>query len=321
MMNNSFDEIFNVIKSNKNIVIVTHISPDGDAVASATALALGLKKLGIDSKILSEKIDDKYDIIPYNKVPLEFIEDDTYKDVECDLFISVDCGDKNRFRDVITLFEKAKQTINFDHHLSNENFAEYNYVKINSSSTSEIMFSFLEHLNVLDEDIARALYAGIVFDTGGFMHSCTTKETFITASKLLDYGIDNTEIYRRIIYCRTLEQNRAIAYVLSNMILLDNGICYLTINFVDFENIGLPTDAFDSAVNNLVNTNGVRVAFTAFEKKEGITRISLRAKDIDVNAIASNFGGGGHKLASGCAINTNATEATSLILKEIKIDE
>lgn len=321
MKNNSFDDIFNVIKSKKNIVIVTHTSPDGDAVAAATALSMGLETLGISITILTEKIDNKYDIIPYNKVNVEYIEDNTFNDLKCDLFISVDCGDKNRFKDVVTLFDNAENTINIDHHMSNDYFAEYNYVSLNVSSTSEIMFSFLEQFNLLNENIATGLYAGIVFDTGGFMHSCTRQSTFIIASKLLGFGIDNTEIYRRIMYCKTLEENRATAYVLSNMILLENGICYLTINYKDFENIGLPTEAFNNTVNSLFNTNGVKIAFTAFEKKEGLTKISLRARNFNVNAIAAVFGGGGHRLASGCAIDKNATEATSLILKEIKIDE
>ncbi len=116
---------------------------------------------------------------------------------------------------------------------------------------------------------------------------------------------------------RTLEQNRAIAYVLGNMKFIEHGVCYLTITYEDFLNCGIPNEAFDSSVNHLINTKGVKVAFTAFEKKQGITKISLRAHDTDVNKIASAFSGGGHILASGCVINTGANTATKLVLEEI----
>ncbi len=317
MKNNSFVDIFQVLKSHENIVIVTHTSPDGDAVAAATALSLGLKSLGIASTILTEKIEDKYDIIPYKNLSVVNIEEGTFNELKCDLFVSVDCGAKDRFTEVESLFDKAKTTINIDHHVSNNYYADYNFVDVKASSTSQIMFKFLEEFNLLNKDICTAIYAGIVYDSGGFMHSNTTQETFKIASEILNFEIEHTEVYRRIMYSRTLEQNRAISYVLGNMKLLDNGVCYLTISFEEFKNCGIPTEAFDSAVNNLINTKGVKVAFTAFEKKEGTTKISLRAHATDVNKVASAFGGGGHILASGCAIKTGAEVATQMILEEI----
>ncbi len=317
MKNNSFEEIFQAIKSHENIVIVTHTSPDGDAVAAAAALSIGLKNMGINSTILTEKIEDKYDIIPYQNLNVVNIEEGTFHDLKCDLFISVDCGAMDRFTEVVGLFNNSKTTINIDHHISNNYFANFNYVDVKASSTSQIMFKFLDEFNLLNKEICTAIYAGIVYDTGGFMHSCTTKETFKIASELLNFDIEHTEVYRRIMYSRTLEQNRAIAYVLGNMKLLDTGVCYLTITYEEFKNCGIPTDAFDSSVNHLINTKGVKLAFTAFEKKEGTTKISLRAHATDVNKIAAAFGGGGHILASGCAIKTDATEATRMILEEI----
>ncbi len=317
MKNNNFTDIFQMIKSHENIVIVTHTSPDGDAVAAATALSLGLKTLGIKTTILTEKIEDKYDIIPYQNLNVVNIEEGTFNELKCDLFISVDCGATDRFTEVIELFNNAKNTINIDHHVSNNYYADINYVDIESSSTSQIMFKFLEEFNVLSKDICTAIYAGIIYDTGGFMHSCTSQETFNIASKLLSFDIQHTEIYKRIMYTRTLEQNRAISYVLGNMKLLENGVCYLTIPYQEFKKCGIPTEAFDSSVNNLINTKGVTIAFTAFEKKQGITKISLRAQNTDVNKIASAFGGGGHVLASGCAIKVGAEDATKMILEEI----
>ncbi len=158
MVNNNFKEILEVIKAHKNIVIVTHISPDGDAVASATALSLGLKKLGINTTILTERIDDKYDIIPYENLEIINIEDGTFNELECDLFISLDCGAMDRFEEVESLFTNAKTTINIDHHISNNYYANLNYVDIKASSTSQIMFKFLEEIGVLSKEICTAIY-------------------------------------------------------------------------------------------------------------------------------------------------------------------
>ncbi len=196
MTNNNFTDIFQMIKSHENIIIVTHTSPDGDAVAAATALSLGLKILGVSTTILTEKIEDKYEIIPYQNLNVVDIEDGTFKDLKCDLFISVDCGATDRFTEVIELYNNAKNTINIDHHVSNNYYANLNYVDVKSSSTSQIIFKFLEELNVLSKDICTAIYAGIVYDTGGFMHSCTTQETFNIASKILSYDIEHTEILK-----------------------------------------------------------------------------------------------------------------------------
>ncbi len=269
MKNNNFHEILQVVKSHENVVIVTHTSPDGDAVASATALSLGLKILGVNSTVLTETIDQKYDIIPYQNLTIVDIEDGSFNDLKCDLFISVDCGAKDRFTEVISLFDNAKTTINIDHHVSNKYYADYNYVDVKASSTAQIIFKLLESDNLLSKDIASAIYAGIVFDSGGFMHSTTTRETFEIASKILNFDIDHTKVYREIMYSRTLEQNRAIAYVLGNMKFIEHGVCYLTITYEDFLKCGIPNEAFDSSVNHLINTKGFKVAFTAFEKKQG----------------------------------------------------
>ncbi len=317
-MNNNFNEIFEVMKSYKTVLIATHTSPDGDAVASATALSLGLKKIGIESKIITEEIDERYNIIPYDKADLIIIDEESCNDLECDLFISVDCGAKDRFVSLYNLFDNAKATINIDHHQSNNYYADFNYVDVNSSSTSQIVFLFLEQFNLLDKDIATAIDAGIIFDSGGFMYSKTSKETFEIAAKLLDYDIPHTEIYRRIIHSKTIDQNRATSFILSNMAITEDGIGCLAMNYEDFKSNGIPVEGFDGCVVHLSNTVGVNVCFTAFEKKKGITKVSLRAHDFDVNKVAATFGGGGHVLAAGCALQMNARDAAKLIIEEIQ---
>ncbi len=317
-MNNNFNEIFEVMKSYENILIATHTSPDGDAVASATALSLGLKKIGIKSKIITEKIDEKYNIIPYDKVDLLIIDEIACEDLQCDLFISVDCGSKDRFVALYNLFDNAKATINLDHHQSNDYYADYNFVDVNSSSTAQIIFLFLEQFNLLDKDIAQSIDAGIIFDSGGFMYSKTSSVTFEIASKLLKFDIPHTEIYRRIIHSKTIDQNRATAFILSNMAITEDDIGCLAMNYEDFESNGIPVEGFDGSVVHLSNTLGINVCFTAFEKKKGITKVSLRAHNFDVNKVAAVFGGGGHTLAAGCALQMNARDAAKLIIEEIQ---
>ncbi len=318
MMNNNFNEIFEVMKSHQNILIATHTSPDGDAVASATALSLGLKKIGIESKIITEEIDEKYNVIPYEKTELIIVDEVFNPTLECDLFISVDCGSKDRFVALYDLFDNAKTTINIDHHQSNDYFADYNYVDVNSSSTAQIIFLFLEQFNLIDKDIAISIDAGIIFDSGGFMYSKTSKTTFEVASKLLAFDIPHTEIYRRIIHSKTIDQNRATAFILSNMAITEDGIGCLAMNYEDFESNGIPIEGFDGSVVHLSNTLGINVCFTAFEKKKGVTKVSLRAHDFDVNRVAATFGGGGHILAAGCKLEMNARDTAKLIIEEIR---
>ena len=302
------------VKYSENIVIAGHISPDGDAISATLALAMILEKMGKKTIMLLEKTGDVFSYIKgFDRICTDCYEN--IKDV--DLFISVDCGDIYRLGDVKDIFDKAKYTVNIDHHASNDSFADLNIVNIKSSSTSEIIFEIANYANILDIDIATAIYTGIVFDSGGFKFNCTTKRTHQIAGELVEMGVDTHTIHSIILSLHSLENSRLLAKAIDN-IYVENDIIISTLSKDEIEKCNATSSDTGNIVQYLLDTKNVNISVFIYEK-EDVLKVSFRSKTIDVNKIASTFGGGGHILASGATIkDMTIEEAKADILKKIK---
>ncbi len=313
LKNNSIDEIVKLILSSNDIVISGHTSPDGDSVGSTTALCHTLKIAGKSPKLFMEEINERYNDIPFN----EFLIKEDIKEVET--LILMDCADEGRLpKDIKSLMLKAKNTINIDHHISNNYFAKYNYVIHNSSSTSEIAYDFIKKIAVINEKVAISLYAGIVYDTGGFKHNSTKSTTHAIASELMKFNINANEIYFNILSKRSIKEIKALQLVINKMEFCHNNkINYTYITFDEFKKLDLHKNDLGGIVDFLCNVEGVDVSFFAYSKDGKEYKFSLRSKVTDVNQIASRFGGGGHINASGCKIKGNIYEIVNKLLPEI----
>ena len=192
--NNSLDEIRKVIESSRVIVLAGHTGPDGDAVGSVLALAMSLKTYGKEVCVLLENYGDKYDMIPGK----ELIRYTDYKALNPELFLALDCADENRLGSAWEVCQRSAKKICIDHHISNTYYGDFNYVDPKASSTSEIIFQLLNGWLPLNHDTATALYAGILFDTGGFRHTSVRPETFYSAAELLKYHIDASFLYNEL---------------------------------------------------------------------------------------------------------------------------
>lgn len=317
-MNNIYENIepfIQKIEHSKNIVIAGHISPDGDAISASLSLAMALEKMGKAPIVLLEECGDTFSYIKgYDK-----IYRDSYENLDdIDLFICADCGDIDRLGNVKAVFEKAKYTVNIDHHISNDSFADLNIVNPKSSSTSEIVFEIVNHIGALDIDIATALYTGIVFDTGGFKYNCTTKRTHQIAGELIEIGVDNHNIHSIVLSIHTLENSKLLAKAIEN-IYIENDIILTTLSKEEIEKCQSTSKDTGAIVQYLLDTKGMNVSVFLCEKEENVLKASFRSKTIDVNKIANTFGGGGHMLASGATIlNMSLEQAKEDILEKIR---
>ena len=317
-MNNIYENIepfIQKIEYSKNIVIAGHVSPDGDAISASLSLAMALEKMGKAPIVLLEECGDTFAYIKgYNK-----IYRDSYENLDdVDLFICADCGDIDRLGEAKAIFEKAKYTVNIDHHISNDSFADLNIVNPKSSSTSEIMFEIVNHIGALDLDIATAIYTGIVFDTGGFKFNCTTKRTHEIAGELIEIGVDTHNIHSIVLSIHTLENSKLLAKAVEN-IYIENDIIVTTISKEEIEKCQATSKDTGAIVQYLLDTKGMNIAVFLCEKEENVLKASFRSKTIDVNKIASTFGGGGHMLASGATIlNMSLEQAKQDILEKIR---
>ena len=216
--NNSFDEIMEWVLSAETIALAGHTNPDGDAIGACLALGGALEKAGKQVQVILEKYADKYQLIPNGHLVCA-AEDATLPE----LFLALDCGDEGRLGDAAEFFQKAAKKINIDHHESNTCFGELNYVAAKASSTSEIVFQLLENRLPMTAAEAAGLYAGLIYDTGGFRHSSTSPETMQIAGALMGYGIPFTEIYNRFFDSRSFSELKLMGRALSNAELLFGG--------------------------------------------------------------------------------------------------
>ena len=287
----------NILGEASRIAIGGHVRPDGDCVGSCMGLYQYLKENYKDRRIdvYLEEIPQAYRCIEATKdIKHELPENTKY-----DLFICLDCGDKERLGFSALLLEQAVRTCCIDHHISNTEFADFNYIVPDASSTSELIY------NLLDEEkitlgVAEALYLGIVHDTGVFQYSCAGPSTFRAAAKLLEKGVDAPRIIQDTYYEKTYAQNQILGRALLESILFMEGRCiasYITKNTMDF--YGVDPKDLDGVVSQLRVTKGVEVAIFMYELETNLYKVSLRSKyDVDVSKVAQYFGGGGHKKAA-----------------------
>ncbi len=282
----------------KTAAIGGHVRPDGDCVGSCMGLYQYLKDnyAQIEADVYLEEIPKPFEFL----AGTGDIRHGIPKEKVYDLFICLDCGDKERLGFSAPLFESAGHTLCIDHHISNESFAERNYVVPDASSTSELVCQLMQD-DKISKKTAEALYLGIVHDTGVFQYSCAGPSTFMTAAKLLEKGIDAPRLIRDTYYVKTYAQNQILGRALMESILFLNGECIVSyIRKPTMKFYGVTPKELDGIVNHLRNTKGVKVAVFMYELEPEVYKISLRSDDdVDVSDIAKHFGGGGHRKAAG----------------------
>ena len=313
--NDSFEIIMEWILSANSIALAGHTNPDGDAIGACLALGGVLEKAGKQVQVLLEAYADKYRLIPNGHLVVS-----AEAAAVPELFIALDCGDEGRLGAAAEVFQKAARKINIDHHESNTCFGELNYVAADASSTSEIVFNLLEGRLPLTAAEAAGLYAGLIYDTGGFRHSSTSPETMKIAGELMGYGIPFTEIYNRFFDSRSFSELKVMGKALENAEILFGGdVVVSTITTAEIAALGGSNKELDAIINYLKGVLGAKVACFFYEKTETDVKGSFRGNDgYDVCALAQKFGGGGHVKAAGCTISAPITEAKAMVLAEVE---
>ncbi|WP_187117409.1 DHH family phosphoesterase [Clostridium amazonitimonense] len=285
--------IENILHFN-SIAITYHQSPDGDALGSALGLMLGLRKLGKDAYIISrDRVPDIYRFLPST---IEVREDLASPKENTKCLIIVDCGNVERISGNIDISD-SRTIINLDHHLSNNEYGDINYVDTSASATGEIIYSLLKGLNVpIDASIAECLYTAIITDTGSFKYPGTTSNTHSIAGDLINTGINFPLIHRRIFENKPLQKLKLYGQLLDKIeLFLNDRLAILAINKEQGETLG------DNAeiISLQMQIDTIEVGAFLKQVDEGV-KVSLRSKEkVDVRKIAESFGGGGHERAAG----------------------
>ncbi len=300
-MNNSIEEVVNLLKNSKKVAIFCHARPDGDALGGLLALTLALRGAGKYAVPFCEDCPpEKFSFLPAMKEIKT-----SFESAEYDLFVSVDCADSARMGSFSKEFLKFKgATLNIDHHVSNTKFAKFNYVSECSASCQILTYVLNQAKYSITEEISNLLMLGLVTDSGNFTHSDVTAVTFNTAAQLKDAGAD----VQKINYYMFQRQPRARADLYGRVMrniryALEDKFAYIIISAEDLKASGADNTMTEGFVDFPLTVDGVEVSASLLEFKEGQYRTSLRSKGkVNVNAVASTFGGGGHILASGCML-------------------
>ena len=312
----TLDDIKKAIEEANTIAILTHESPDGDAIGSSLSMGLALKQLGKNPDVIIPEYSKTYAFLPDAENIKKESNIENY-----DLAIALDCGDKKRLNGFVKYFEDAKTTISIDHHSMNPMFADINFVDHTSPACCQILVIIFNYLGIeIDKEIGTCLLAGIITDTGGFKYPGVTAETFEFAADLLRSGINVSKIYKKVLQIKPRASFELSKLAMERMEFLeDNKISFTYITCEDEENVGAEEGSHEGIVEIGRDIEGIEVAIFLHQAEDGAFKVSLRSNDyVNVSDVCLMFGGGGHARAAGCKISGEPNEIKEKIVKEIK---
>lgn len=317
-------EVIKAIKNNKRFLITAHVNLEGDSLGSQLAMKELLIGMGKEAFILdNDPVPEHYRFLP----KANEVSNKLDKAQDFDAAVVLDCPTMRRTGKVKDIIDKkAKVIINIDHHISNEKFGQINWVDPNASSAGEMVYRLFKEAGVkLTKEVALSLYIAILTDTGSFNYDNTSSVTHEIAGELLGYGLDPALVSESVYERRSVEDIRLLALVLDTLKLNKSGtIAYMEVTKDMIEKTGADIAKSEGLINYARSIDKVKVAVLFKEdlKEKNKINISFRSKGngeiIDVNKVASRFGGGGHMKASGCIITGNLEEAKSKVLAEVE---
>ncbi len=303
-------KIADVIKKAKNVIILPHKSADGDCLGSAFALRLILEQTGKNASVILEEENPKLCGILFGTQPQALNG--------FDMAIAVDCGDIERLGNRREIFNSCPVTVNIDHHGTNDGFARYNYVDSNSAATGQIIYELMEFLGaVLTLEIANNLYVAISSDTGCFAYSNTTAKTHNIAAKLLETGINHSEINEELFGKNSMAKIMLMRDALNSFETYDDGkIAVVSITREQIKTSGAAEEDTGGLINLPRSLETAMVAICLKESLEDdFVKVGFRSNSVDVSEIAKSLGGGGHVRASGCNIKGSIESVKKAVLK------
>jgi phosphoesterase RecJ-like protein len=300
-----YGPVIDFIGRNDKFIITAHETPDGDALGSEYAMLLALRKLGKQAQILNaDPAPAKFTFVDRDGTftvleRREQIPDD----VEQHALLILDVNDIKNIGQVATLIlPRVREYFIVDHHDSETVELSQNHIEQNASSTCEILYLLFRELGVeIDLPMARALYMGIVYDTGMFIYPKTTALTFRIAYELVKKGVNPNEVYTEVYESNSISSLLLMSRVLATLELhYDRQVAVQTMTRELIRESQATYEEADQLINVPLRSRDIRVSIFLKENHEGLKRCSLRSKgNIDVAAIAQGFGGGGHKTAAG----------------------
>ncbi|MCJ7773884.1 MAG: bifunctional oligoribonuclease/PAP phosphatase NrnA [Desulfobacterales bacterium] len=316
------DKIIQHLQQCGSILIATHVNPDGDAIGSSLAMGLAREALGKRVTFYTESpIPAVYRFLPETD---RMVDEIGAKD-EFQTAIILDCGDIYRVGDVASTIQQIPTIINIDHHITNTKFGNYSLIDTSACATAEIVYRLIKKMKApIDNIIAISIYTGIMTDTGSFRFSNTNRDSFAICEEMVSLGVNPYLVAQHVYGTYSLGRIKLLNRAIDSIEISENGkLSVMTITKEMFDETSTNPDDVDGLINYAKRIEDVKVAALIFEQNRNnggddnqkTYHVSLRSDEtVDVGAIATFFGGGGHTNAAGFSIESTLAGIKSKIL-------
>ncbi len=311
------NEILERIQQSSHITVIAHVNPDADSLGGASAMYTHILRLHkkVSFFCASTNLNQKLSFLPwFDKIRSSFPP-------SSDLAISFDCASQERLG-----IDLERDLINVDHHKSNIHFGKFSLIDANCISTTEVLYNFFTQNGIeINKKMATALYAGLLEDSNGFMSNKVDGTTFALGSKLIAQGADYRVCHQFIMHYLTLGAFRLKGLMQTNMELLNDGrIAIFCVSNEDMKRTGAIGTDCEYALEEALYLPTVEISLLLLQNYDLSIKGSLRSKNrLDVSAIASQLGGGGHlnragfNIKNGVSLESTKIEMLKLIHKDM----
>ncbi len=316
-MKEEIEKVIKEIRDRRSFFITAHVNPEADAMGSSLALAWSLRQLGKQAQVVShDPLPKTLSFLPHQGILTQTAQIASSPDA---LFV-LDCGDIER----TGFFDGQRRppfpVINIDHHVTNKKFGTVNWIDPDAAATAELIYDLDQALGVdLTPEIAICLYTAILSETGFFAYSNTSPKVLKIAAELIERGVDPWAVAQKV-----RENSIGRLHLLGELLLRleqtpDGRIAWLTVTQEHFKRTGTTAEDTEEFVGYPRSLKGVEVALLFREVDPETCKVSFRSRDqVDVAALAQQFGGGGHRKAAGCTVKGGLKEVQARVIQAVK---
>lgn len=316
----SIEEASEFIRKHDQFLVVSHVSPDGDAISSTCAMGWILEQLGKQFVMINQgPIPNKLQYL-YGSKNIHSLADEpftpSYRAVIC-----LDCADYQRIGSVSESIKQDSLILNIDHHPTNDRYGVVNVVKDDAAATVEILYDLITSLKLTwDTKVAESIYSGLLTDTGGFRYSNTNAKVMEIASSMLQIGVNGARLAEHLLETTTYAHIQLLKRALSRLEMSeDQKICWLYITTEDMLDANAKDEDMEGIVNYPRNIDGVEVGILFKQVAEDEVKVSFRSNgEADVSMVSQHFGGGGHRKAAGATVHGKLSDVITDVIQHVK---
>jgi phosphoesterase RecJ-like protein len=316
-MTGIIQRIVDVIRSNSSFLLTTHEGPDGDAIGSSLALASFLRAIGKRVTVhYQDPVPDLYAFLPgadsvYSHIPDQFF----------DVAVVLDIGERQRAGKEFCAFSQIGTTINLDHHLSCDNFADVNLIDSQAAATGVLVYRIARAYDYrFDADTALCVYVAIITDTGSFRYSNANREAFTVAGEMIESGVNAWDVAEKLYENQPQRRLELLAQCLPTLEVFKEGMAAsVTVTTDMYAACGADAELTDGFVNYPRSIRGVEVAIFFRQLEEMKFKVGFRSKGkVNVAAFSAALGGGGHHNAAGCTVAGSLADVKAIVYKIVE---